>query len=38
MGNDVGWTATKFGESFIESVGDVFPLLITKFTFKKQFD
>jgi hypothetical protein len=27
----VGWRATKFGEPFTESVGDIFPLIIAKF-------
>jgi len=33
--NEVRWRATKFGESFTNSVGDVFPLIniIAKFTF-----
>jgi hypothetical protein len=31
----VGWRATKFGEPFKQSVGDVFPLTIAKFTFRK---
>ena len=31
---EVGRRATKFGESFTEPVGDVFPSIIAKFTFK----
>jgi hypothetical protein len=33
----MGWRATKFRESFTESVGDVFLLIIAKFTFRKEF-